>query len=106
MGAFTSAPLKVQEREHCWAIVDAKGQDVGYQDKEAYRGPGAPAGSVTSRGRSPEELRANALLWAAAPVLFRELDAICAALEEGETVVIEPGSIKAARLLAALADAS
>jgi len=32
---------------------------------------------------------------AAAPDLFKELDAILAALEAGETVTIEPGSVKA-----------
>jgi hypothetical protein len=49
--------------------------------------------------------RADAALIAAAPELFRELDAISAALEAGETVTIEAGSIKAARIHAAIAKA-
>jgi hypothetical protein len=76
----TPGPWRVAERYHVHAIVDAKGQDLCYQDHSAYTGPGEPAGCVTSRGRSPEELRANARLIAAAPELLAALkDTLCLA---------------------------
>ncbi|MCI0456914.1 MAG: hypothetical protein L0Z62_08045 [Gemmataceae bacterium] len=57
---------------------------------------------VEGHSSGPEH-EANAYLIRAAPALFREPDAIAAALEAGETVVIEPGSVKAAAITAALA---
>ena len=50
--------------------------------------------------------RANADLIAAAPELEHELGGIADALTAGETVVIEPGSVKASRIAAAIAAAT
>ncbi|MCK9569769.1 hypothetical protein M0R72_12570 [Candidatus Pacearchaeota archaeon] len=66
----TAGPWHTDRRYGCHAIVDSKGQDLCYQDVEAYSGPGEPAGSVTSRGRTTFELEANARLIAAAPDLL------------------------------------
>lgn len=66
----TPGPFHVEDRFGCWAIVDEKGQDIAYQDKEPRFFEGEPCGSVTSRGRTAEELKANANLFAASPDLL------------------------------------
>ena len=53
----------------------------------------------------PEICWANARLMAAAPEMHKELDAIAVAIESNETVTIEPGSLKAERIKAAIAKA-
>jgi len=50
--------------------------------------------------------QANARLIASAPELFHELDVILAELEDGHTVTIEPGTVKAAHIRAAIAKAT
>lgn len=59
-----------ERRNGCIAIVDANGHDVTYQDDAPRFHDGEPCGSVTSRGRTSEELEANARLIAAAPALL------------------------------------
>src|ERR1700685_3971546 len=48
---------------------------------------------VNGRETAPD--CANARLIAAAPDLFKQLDSLAAALEDGDTIYIEPGSVKA-----------
>lgn len=59
-----------ERRNGCIAIVDANGHDVTYQDDAPRFYNGEPCGSVTSRGRTSEELNANVKLIAAAPELL------------------------------------
>ena len=67
----TATPLRVERRHSVWAIVDANGRDVGYQEiKPMFDEHGKPCGNIASRGRTPEEMKANADLWAAAPELL------------------------------------
>lgn len=57
---------RLEERFHCWAIVDASGQAVTHIDKI-----GQPdCGSITSQGRSVDELQQIRQLIAAAPELL------------------------------------
>ncbi len=56
-------------------------------------------------GATLAEDRANAVLVAAAPDLLHELGAIADALRAGETVTIEPGSVRAGAILAVVAKA-
>lgn len=53
-------------------------------------------------GGNIQERDGNGRMIEAAPELFKELDAISAALENGETITIESGSVKAARISAAI----
>lgn len=61
--------------------------------------------SILHHGADWDMTEADRRLIAAAPEMFSELDAMVAALEDGETVVIEPGSVKAERIRAAIAKA-
>mgnify|MGYP000882934072 CR=1 FL=1 len=63
-------PFRLQLRMNCWAIVDDHG-DVAYIDNAPQFFQGEPCGSVTSRGRTKEELAAIASLFAAAPALLQ-----------------------------------
>lgn len=69
----TPGPWHVERRFSCWAIVDSKPSDLAYQDDAPRFYNGEPCGSVTSRGRTVEELEANAKLIAAAPELLDAL---------------------------------
>jgi len=70
----TPGPWSLDRRSTCWAIVDAKGQDLAYQDDAPRFHDGEPCGSVTSRGRTSKDLEANARLIAAAPDLLAALE--------------------------------
>lgn len=81
----TPGPWRLDRRQSCWAIVDASGQDVAYQDDAPRFHAGEPCGSITSRGRTAEELEANAALIAAAPDLLAALKTCREALAWYET---------------------
>lgn len=66
----TPGPWSVETRHIVHAILDTKGQEITFQDVS----PQKDAGSITSRGRSPEETQANARLIAAAPELLELAD--------------------------------
>lgn len=82
MSNHTPGPLTVDERDGCWAVVDATGRDVVYLDKEPRFYHGEPCGSTTSRGRTPEELKANAIMFASAPDLLAALKGAQGALRK------------------------
>jgi len=71
---------KLEARDLCWAIADEKG-DIAYIPRKPYFHEGEPAGSLCSRGRTEEELAANAHLITAAPKLLKALVATVVALE-------------------------
>ena len=61
----------IEKRASVWAVVDETGQDVTYIDLAPASHNGEPCGSVTSRDRTPEELRKIACVIAAAPELLK-----------------------------------
>ena len=70
----TPGPWGVRKRLSCWAIVDAAGQDLAYQDDAPREYRGESCGCVTSRGRTEQELAGNARLIATAPELLEALE--------------------------------
>lgn len=79
----TPGPWSVETRMHVHAILDCAGQEIAFQDTH----PQADAGSVTSRGRTPEETQANAHLIKAAPDLLH-----AARLANEELIALGVGS--------------
>ena len=71
-------PWRLERRDLCYAIVDSNGQDVCHIDDQPRFYNGQPAGSITSRGRTAEQLATIAKLIAAAP---RLADLLCEAVE-------------------------
>jgi hypothetical protein len=64
------APWSVDRRACCLAVVDGNGQELAFY----YDAPPVPdAGSVTARGRTTDEIRANAVLHAASPTMLAAL---------------------------------
>lgn len=61
----SAGPYSVEERVYVWAVRDKNGQDVICLSK---------TGSHTTNNRTPEEIRANAYLFAAAPELLKTLE--------------------------------
>jgi hypothetical protein len=68
-------PFRMETRLHVHAIIDARGE-VAFIDTEPRFHNGEPCGSITSRGRTAEELRAIARLLTGAPDLLRTLRAL------------------------------
>lgn len=64
--------MTVERRHTCYAVCDEIG-DVTHIDLEPRFYNGAPCGSITSRGRTAEELEAIAKLFAAAPKMLAAL---------------------------------
>ena len=60
----------IEKRLHVWAIEDRIGP-VAYVETTPVFFEGEPCGSLTSRGRTAEELEEIARLIAAAPLLLR-----------------------------------
>ena len=89
-----------------WSVRYTSTQDGkgGHCSVSIYR---AAKNIVAKRvqGRLTLEDEANIALIAAAPDMKHELGGIADALNAGETVTIEPGSIKGERILAAIAKA-
>lgn len=73
MNKHAPAPWHTELRDGCRAIVDGNGKDITYLDIAPRFFNGEPCGSVTSRGRTVEELAATAELLAAAPALLTAL---------------------------------
>lgn len=72
-------PFKLDDsRLSVHAIIDANGQDVAYLEIKPCFCDGEPCGSVTSRGRTAEELRDTARLFAAAADLLAACEAAMA----------------------------
>ena len=68
----------IEERSGCRAIVDEKGQEITFIDSEPRSFEGKPCGSVTSQGRTAEDLKAITNLIAAAPDLLRACEYVIA----------------------------
>lgn len=94
MSQHTPGPWRLDLRHNSQAIVDANGKDLAYQDTHPRFLNGEPCGSVTSKGRTAEELAANALLIAAAPQLLdtmKGLVALCLAADVYGDAVMDAG---------------
>jgi len=68
------APWRLETRAHCFAVVDASGQEVAFIDLAGQ----ADCGSTASRGRTAEELHEIARLIEAAPTLLGALRCVAA----------------------------
>lgn len=68
----TPGPWELSTRLYVHGILDSKGLAIAFQDVA----PQVDCGSITSRGRTPEETLANARLIAAAPDLLEALEAL------------------------------
>ena len=87
----TPGPWEPELHEGCWRITT-------YAD-----GAKVVTAAVHGDDDFSPVYAANARLIAAAPELEYELGGIADALSAGETVLIEPGSVKASRIHAAIA---
>lgn len=67
------APFTVDTRLHVHAILDNAGEPITFIDVEPQFHDGEPSGSVTSRGRTKEELAEIANAIAALPDLIKAL---------------------------------
>ena len=68
---------KIEERSLCRAIVDENGQEITFIDSEPRSFEGKPCGSVTSQGRTKEELKAITHLIGSAPDLLEACHCSC-----------------------------
>ena len=66
-------PFKVETRLHVHAILDDNGQEVTFVDVEPSFHDGQPCGSVTTHGRTKEELAELARAIGALPTLIAVL---------------------------------
>lgn len=95
---FTEGPWDTEDEQDCRIPVVAHilvGVENDETRDEKYETQLICEVACYDGSSAGEQGEANARLISGAPKLFRQLDAILAALEEGETVVIEPGSVKA-----------
>jgi hypothetical protein len=74
-------PFTVETRLHVHAILDAKGQEVTFIDVAPSFHDGQPCGSVTTRGRTKEELAELARAIGALPELIASLKECIAVYE-------------------------
>jgi hypothetical protein len=96
---FTKGPMKASDPRK-------SSNFGGYVSHITAQGVPATLAKVSGGPYDDKDVcRANSHLFAAATELYARLDAIAAALENGETVTIEPGSVWAAQIATALARA-
>lgn len=70
MKTHALGPWEVSPRCGCCAVVDANRKEIVFLDEYPRFFEGKPCGSVTSQGRTREELAATARLISAAPDLL------------------------------------
>lgn len=73
---MSRAPWRLEQRSSCIAVIDCDGQELLFLLK--HSDDGRECGSVTTRGRTNEEIDAAALIIAAAPDLLAALRAVVA----------------------------
>jgi hypothetical protein len=91
---YTNGPWRVSESLHGLSIWHGEADN------------GAAIATIWKAGFDDSHLEANARLIACAPELFKQLDSLAAALEDNDTIHIEPGSVKATAILAVIQKAS
>ena len=92
------APWHLTSRNNCWAISN-DAEDIVYVFRP-YILDGRPCGSVTTRGRSLEEMEANAWLIAAAPELLEALRDMMQQAEIADNTIHEIDFCKALSAIA------
>lgn len=85
------------ESDHRYIRQESSDRVIAHVDDNAY--------PDKSHAWAEEQIEAHGHLLASAPDLWKELGGIATNLEEGQTVTIQPGSVKAASILAAIAKA-
>ncbi len=76
--ADIKGPWTTEDRHHVHAVMDNQGKELFFVERSPYMVHGVNCGSITTHGRTVEDLAAIARVAAAAPALLAALQAVLA----------------------------